>query len=109
MTAIVPIDAPNFRTEAQRRAHNQTILAELAVELQAAKRKRTREKQGDKAAGYAQTPAGRKHLRGFPIAGMGGLDIRRDPVRELMARERARLKGSARKAYDAIEEARIAR
>jgi len=37
---------------------------------------------------YAMTPAGRRALRGVPCVGTGGLDERRDPVLELIDRER---------------------
>lgn len=34
------------------------------------------------------SPAGRRQLRGIPCVGTGGLDERRDPVLELIDRER---------------------
>lgn len=37
---------------------------------------------------YAQTAAGRRALRGIPCVGTGGLDERRDPLLELLDRER---------------------
>jgi hypothetical protein len=40
------------------------------------------------AATYAMTPAGRRHLRGIPTIGCGGLDVRRDPLLEILDRER---------------------
>jgi hypothetical protein len=110
MTPIVPIDAPNFRTEAQREAHNDAILRQVAAEILAAQPKRKRETQAERAAAWSRTPSGKREQRGVPIAGRGGLDIRRDPLVELLARERSRITGKlARKAYDAIEEGRIAR
>lgn len=38
----------------------------------------------------AHSPAGRRHLRGIPCVGTGGLDERRDPLLELLDREHAR-------------------
>lgn len=37
---------------------------------------------------YAMTPAGRRHLRGVPVIGCGGIDERRDPLLEILDRER---------------------
>ena len=37
---------------------------------------------------FAQSPAGRRQLRGIPCVGSGGLDERRDPLLEVLDRER---------------------
>lgn len=34
------------------------------------------------------SPAGRRQLRGIPCVGSGGLDVRRDPLLEVLDRER---------------------
>jgi hypothetical protein len=96
-------DMPKIRTNAQVHAHNAVLRSEIENVLIRRSRPK-RETQDAKAKGYAQTAAGRRHLRGFPVAGTGGLDIRRDPLHELLARERGKLKSeAARKAYDAID------
>lgn len=95
-------DLPKIRDADQVHAHNAVLRAEIeGIIIRHTRPKR--ETQDAKAKGYAQTAAGRRHLRGFPVAGTGGLDIRRDPLHELLARERGKLKGKARKAYDAID------
>lgn len=48
----------------------------------------TRQEPTMDAATYAMTPAGRRHLRGIPCVGTGGLDSRRDPLLEVLDRER---------------------
>lgn len=40
------------------------------------------------ASSVASSPAGRRQLRGIPCVGTGGLDERRDPLLELLDRER---------------------
>ena len=48
---------------------------------------------------YAQTAAGRRLLRGAPVVGTGGLDERRDPLLEVLDRERD---AETRAAIDAL-------
>ena len=55
----------------------------------------------------ASTPAGRRQLRGIPCVGTGGLDERRNPLLEVLDRERDAAFAEA--ARSATDEARIER
>ena len=50
------------------------------------------------ATTYAMTPAGRRQLRGIPCVGTGGLDERRNPLLEVLDRERDAAKEASRQA-----------
>lgn len=58
------------------------------VSLEAQRAAATAAEARDDARSYAQTAAGRRALRGIPCVGTGGLDERRDPLLELLDRER---------------------
>lgn len=71
---------PDQRTLAGRH------LAEAIGFARTAKRLATADAPAD-ARVYAQSPGGRRQLRGIPCVGTGGLDERRDPLLELLDRE----------------------
>lgn len=73
-------------------------LAERITIEQTQKRLRAETEPVD-AKVYAQTAAGRRLLRGVPVVGTGGLDERRDPLLEVLDRERD---AETRAAIDAL-------
>ncbi len=66
--------------------HRGLHLLDWQLRRDAAKRTRQEPTTMD-AQTYAMTPAGRRHLRGVPVIGCGGIDLRRDPLLEVLDRE----------------------